>query len=133
MVSEEHREGVGFIAFHSSCANVGCKAHFEGNPLVDDVGGKGSHLDDLSVFYGHILHYSGAVADSVCMADLDCLPDGFQAEGFSCVDSDVEVLASDVVEGFQVLLWRMAAFVSCQVEAHHSSVGEGNGKFCNFH
>ena len=48
------------------------------------------------------------------------------------MDSDVEVFTSNIVEGFNMLLRRMSAFVSCQVEAYDSSVRESHSQFSNF-
>src|SRR5574344_1993216 len=132
MVLEEHREGVGFIILYSSCPYVGGQAHFQRNTLIQNIKGKGTHFHQLSVFYGHVFHDSCAMSYSICMAKLDGLPYGFQTEGFPCMDCNVEVLAPYIVEGFDMFLRWMTAFISCQVETHYASIREGHSQFRHF-
>ena len=51
------------------------------------------------------------MTDAVGTAYLQGLPDGFDSESFPCMDSDIEVLLTNILEGIQMPLGRMSEFI----------------------
>ena len=68
------------------------------------------------------------VAQALCAAPLQGLPDGGQAEGLAGVDGDVEVGVVDELEGIQVAAGREARLRPGDVEAHHAPIAVANGE-----
>src|SRR3981081_1722942 len=54
-------------------------------------------------------------------AILNRLPDRFLAVAFAGVDRDVEVFTLDIVKSGYMFFRRIAAFLSRQIETHHSA------------
>lgn len=119
------------VAFGGPCAHVAREAHLHRNSSVQDELRQGAELHYATILDDHVLDEPDAMAYPVGTTDLDGLPDRLEAEGFTSMDRYVEVLPSDVLEGFQVLLRWVSVLVSRDVEGDDAPVGEGYGQLCD--
>ena len=69
------------------------------------------------------------MTDAMRTAILDGLPDGFLPVALTGVDSNIEILALDVMERVDMLFGGIATFFARQIKSHHSPVTEIHGEF----
>ena len=103
-----------------------------GDAAVQDVLRECAELHDFSVHDRHVVREAGGVAEAVCAADLQRLPDGGHAECLARVEGRVEIRLLDRVECLDVFLRRMAGLFAREVKADDAVMAEIHGEFRGF-
>src|ERR1700682_3276245 len=108
--------------------HIGCRAHLEADAPVPYEPGQPAQLDGPVLGDRDVVDDAHAVPQPLRAAPLDGLPDRRQGEGFSRMDGDVEVLASDVLERIEVARGRVASLGAGDVKANDALVAVTYGQ-----
>ena len=113
---------------HRAGVDVGGRTHLERHAPVAHVGSEPAKGDRAVGGDRDVVDDAHAVAEPLCVAPLQRLPDGGEPERLPGVQRGVEVLALDELEGVEVPRRRVAGLRAGHVEAAHARIAEGNGQ-----
>src|ERR1700756_408877 len=128
----QNLEGMLFKAGRRTGVDVAEEADLEGNTFVENILSEIAQFDRLSVGDSDIIDQASPMADAVCSAVLDSLPDRLLAESFPRVNGDVEVFSLDVVKSVYVFLRGIPTFFSSQVKTHNPTFAKVDRQFRHF-
>ena len=116
-----------------ACLHVAEQANFERNSFVENVLREVAQFHYFAVFGDRdVVDEARAVADAVCAAVLDGLPDGFFSKTFAGVNRDAEILALNVVKSVDVFFGRKSAFFTGEIESHDAARAKVDGELGHF-
>src|SRR4029077_15214642 len=120
----ENLEGMLGQAACSSRVNVAEQANLKRNSFVENVLREVAQFHDFAVGNGNIINQSRTMPNAVRSAILDCLPNRFLSEPLAGVNRNIEILPLNIMKRVHMFFGRKAAFFTCQIESHDSSLAK---------